>query len=357
MNTKKWLQIYAIMQIALLMIVAATVIYIDPFFHYHKPLTSKFFYPIYNERSQNDGITRNFDYDAMITGTSMTENFYTTEVDDIFGVNSIKVPYSGASYKEINDGIERAISYNPKLKLVIRCLDMAKFLEDKVYVRTDLGTYPTYLYDRKIYNDVYYIFNRDILFEKCWNIIKDGKNGNRGITSFDEYANWMLNMKFGEEAVLKGIVEFEKPEKESHLTEAEKEVLEGNIIQNVVTVAEKNPQIEFYYFLSPYSVAWWGETYQNGDIKKQIEMEKIVIEKCLNYENIHIFSYNNCTEITMCLDNYKDLTHYGEWINSKILQSMKNGLGELTKDNYMDYLEKEYLLYSNFDYNSLINEK
>ena len=73
--------------IVILTIVGYAVYTVDPFIHYHKPYTDKYFYMLDNERSQNDGITKHFDYDAMITGTSMTENFKTTDMDDV-SINS-----------------------------------------------------------------------------------------------------------------------------------------------------------------------------------------------------------------------------------------------------------------------------
>ncbi len=42
----------------------------DPYFHYHKPFPFVS-YRLYDERYINDGISRHFDYDAIITGTSM----------------------------------------------------------------------------------------------------------------------------------------------------------------------------------------------------------------------------------------------------------------------------------------------
>ena len=80
---------------ALLMIaVAAVVAFVDPFFHYHAPLRD-FSYIMDNERYQNDGITRNFEYDALITGTSVSENFRTTLADELFNVTSVKATYAG----------------------------------------------------------------------------------------------------------------------------------------------------------------------------------------------------------------------------------------------------------------------
>lgn len=84
-SPKKWLISFIVLQIFALLVATVMVITIDPFFHYHLP-NPKFFYPLYNQRSQNDGIEKHFSYDGMIIGTSMTENFKVSEA-----FNSISV--------------------------------------------------------------------------------------------------------------------------------------------------------------------------------------------------------------------------------------------------------------------------
>ena len=154
---------------------AFTVYRVDPYFHFHKPLTDRYYYELDNQRSQNDGILRSFDYDALITGTSMTENFKTSEAERLFGGKFVKVPYSGATYREINECVEKALKENPGLKTVIRGLDMVRFLDAKDLMRTDLGSYPFYLYDDDPFNDVEYLFNRDILFGTVREMIQNTK--------------------------------------------------------------------------------------------------------------------------------------------------------------------------------------
>ena len=173
MKVKIWLISWLIIVASALSVLGFWVYKIDPFFHYHKPDLDGYFYSLNNQRSQNDGISKHFDYDALISGTSMTENFRTTEADKIFGCNSIKVAYSGGSYKEINDNIENALEANKDLKLVIRCLDMGKFLSPYDDMRTDLGKYPTYLYDSNPLNDVEYLLNRDVIFGRAYQMTLD----------------------------------------------------------------------------------------------------------------------------------------------------------------------------------------
>ena len=359
-TSKKWFAIYLIIQIVLLAIPVCVVGMMDPYFHYHKPITDKFYYTLHNQRSQNYGIVKNFDYNAIITGTSMVENFKSSEADEIFNVASIKIPFSGARYKEINDCLKRSIQENSDIKLVIRCLDLSMLCMDKEAKREDLGTYPTYLYNDNLLDDVEYVYNRDIIFNDCWWMIKNRLNGGPvGISSFDTYSYWMHNCigQFGCNNVLKNRDKYEVPIKENESTEEEKELIRENIEHNVLSTVKENPNIKFYYFFPPYSAAWWGDVRQAGGLSKQIEMEKYAVEMLLGYDNLNLYSFNTHEDITTDLNNYKDSMHYGEWINSDILKYMNTGIGLLTKENYMHYLEEEYKLYSTFDYNSLFEQE
>ncbi len=355
MKAKLWIAGYIFILALMLGGIGKTVYDVDPFFHYHKPNTDQYFYTLDNQRSQNNGICKNFDYDALISGTSMTENFSTTEMDQIFGTNSIKVSYSGASYKEINDSIELALAYNPSLKTVVRGLDMKKFFDASDFMVTNLGKFPTYLYDENPFNDVQYLFNRDILFERTYEMIKatDTWGFEPGITSFDDYSNWQKDWVFGINAVAKEGVNTVITGEEKHLTDEEKSGIYDNIYQNVGSIAEKNKDVTFYYFFTPYSALWWEEQLETGNIYRQIEAEQYVIEILLQYENIKLFSFNMRTDITTNINNYRDTTHYGEWVNSLILKWMHSGNYQLTADNYIPYLEDELQFYCSFDYESL----
>lgn len=352
MNFKKWIYIFAAEIFIGVFVLASISIIVDPFFHYHKPLPG-LFYALNNERYQNDGILKNFDYDSIITGTSMSENFKTSEFNELFKANAVKVPFSGGSFKEMNDNIATAFRTDHDIKYVVRSLDTYNFLADKDKMRNDLGQYPVYLYNDNLLDDVKYIFNKDVIKIAAKMIKNTIKNKNGGITSFDEYANWNDDYKFGAKSVLKSRSEYKEPNQQNSLTEADKQVIGENIKQNVTDLAYAHPKTTFYYFFPPYSVAYWGELYEKGDLNKNIEIEEYAIELILECPNIKLFSFNTMTDITMNLDNYKDTLHYGEWINSKMLEYMKNDIGLLTKNNYKKYIEAEEKLYLNYPYNDL----
>ena len=77
----------------------------------------------------------------------------------------------------------------------------------------------------------------------------------------------------------------------------------------------------------------------------------------MNHPNIKLYSFTNCTNITTNLNYYKDMTHYGEWVNSYMLKAMREGKCLLTKENYKEYLQEERFFYTTFDYNSLNEQK
>jgi hypothetical protein len=357
-KAKLWVIGYLILVLGALTFIGILVIKIDPFFHYHKPDTDTYYYTLNNERSQNDGIVKHFDYDALITGTSMTENFKTSEMDEIFGTKSIKVPFSGGWYKEINDNVAVALTHNPHLKTIIRSLDLNYLMLDKDSVRSDLGEYPTYLYDDNIFNDTKYIFNRSIVFERAFSMFSRHfiQNYPSGITSFDEYSNWMAYHKFGIDTVCPDGVMQSKISEPIHISDDEREIVLGNIEQNVVSLAALYPDVTFYYFLPPYSIVWWQSKVSDGTIYKQIEAERLIIEELLKYDNIHLYSFNTLTDITTDLNNYRDTIHYGSWLNSLMLRYMKDGKCLLTKDNYEDYLNEELLFYTTYDYSQISSQ-
>lgn len=353
---KKWLICWTVIVSVCLIMMIGMSVYVDPYFHYHKPYLSRFFYLLDNERSQNDGIIKHFDYDALITGTSMTENFKSSEMDDIFGCKSIKVPFSGASYKEIDDNIDKAIEYNPNLKVVVRGLDSGRVLDDKDTMRFDLGVYPVYLYDKNPLNDWNYVFNKDVLvrdFKALNEFAFRSSSEVTGITSFDNYARWQDRVTFGINTVYPEGINVDKSAKQQALSEEEVERVKLNVQQNIIDSVEKNPEVEFYYFFTPYCVGWWGDLISAGQFEKYFEAKKLIIELCLDYDNLHLFSFDGETYITTDLNNYYNSMHYAEWVNSIMLIWMNDDKDRLTQANYRKVLENEENFYLEFDYDTL----
>lgn len=352
-KTKKWTLFLLITLLMILVLLGGLVIYIDPYFHFHGPVNG-IEYLLNNERYQNDGILKNFDYDAVITGSSMTQNFKTSEMDAIFGVHSVKTAYSGGSYKEVNNLVKVATSNNKQLKMVLRGLDYYRLLEDKDHTDYEDEKYPTYLYDNNPFNDVKYIYNMTVLLQTVQNIIGRDADG-RIETSFDKYSNWtkaypsgsdIVNSKYARDTLTYA-------GSQMPMTEDDYAIVRGTIEQNVLENAREYPDVDFYIFFTPYSIYYMDYFYQNGEMEKQLAAEKYAIELMLECDNIHIFSFFTQYDTLWNLDEYRDVGHYSENVNTQILEWIHDGTGLITKDNYEAYCNEEYEYYMTLDYDDM----
>jgi len=321
---------------------------VDPYFHYRKPYSDKF--NLQNQRYQNDGILKHFDYDALIIGTSMCENFKVSELDNLFNCNAIKTCFSGAGYKEINENIKVAIENNEDLKTIVRCLDYNQLLLDEDYSR--YNSYPTYLYDDTILNDYKYLLNKDTTSDSLKFLLKllTGKKLNN---SFDDYSFWGDTASYGKESVMEEYTRVDKVDSLGGLTDQEKERIKSSIKNNVLSTINLNINIEYYIFFSPYSILFWDDLNQQGELQKHIEAEKIIIEMLLECSNVKLFSFFDDYSLVTDLNNYKDPGHYSPETNSQILTWMKNGKGLLTKANYENYINNNLNFYLNYNYEEI----
>ena len=340
------------------MLTAAFTAWLDPFFHYHAPLPG-FYYMLDNERAQNNGISKHFQYGAVITGTSETQNFRTSELEALFGVPAIKVCFAGSPMKETADNLRVALRTHD-VKLVVRDLYEEMLLWDKDRLLDSAGEYPVWLYNSNPFDDVKYLLNMDVLIDYCAPMILKKLRGDEdGRMSFDEYSRWMSDeVVLGKDAVMKRVKTLSNHAEQTSLTEEKRELLRGNLRQNVTELAADYPDTVFYCFFPPYSVASWGSAFAEGEALQRIEVQALTIEELLPYDNIRLYAFGTNTEITGNLDNYRDPEHYSDRINTLILEEMAatDSHYEITVANVETYLDRMRTIYLNYDYESLRNE-
>ena len=359
MSGKKWFNAFLIISLALMVLVGGMVFVIDPFFVYRAP-NPKIYYKLYDQRSQNNGITKFFDYDAIITGTSMAENFKASDFDNSFGTHAAKVTYAGATFKEINDNLKVAYESGHEVKYILRPIDYTLLTKDKDEMRTDMGEYPVWLTNDNPFDDVKYLLNRDVILSYAvpclLNLIK-GRQG--GYTSFDEYS-YNGDYNYSKAEVLAGRERFDEPSEVNPVDEEELSRLRENFEQNVISIAKEHPETEFFCFLPPYSMAYWGGVKEDGDLDKMLVYTKEATALMLQCDNIHVYSFNLETSVTENLDLYRDSGHYNPDINQWIITRIAEGeeaQGEspyrLTLENYEEHYEKLTQLLKEYDYNQL----
>lgn len=347
-QSKKWFKKCIVCLLGAILFVFALVYVFDPYFHFHKPF-SFVSYRLYEERYTNDGISRHFDYNAMVTGTSMAQNFKTTEMDALFGTKAVKETFSGAGYQELSQNLQRALQRNPDLKTVIWTMDYNGFIREKDW--TQYEGYPTYLYDDNPWNDVSYVFNKSILYHGVLpNVAKTLLR--QKSTTMDEYSSW--DKQTGLAYIMESYDRWEeRAEMIEGLTEEERQMVTANIKENFVDMVSQYPDTTFYIFYSPYSICYWDFLNQEGMMQMQFEAEQIATELLLSCPNVKLFNFFDQYDVITNTDYYRDKEHYSAEINTKILEWMASDTGRITVDNYLERLEKEKEYYLNYDYESI----
>jgi len=333
---KQFVKKFALFSVGLLLLLGGMVIVVDPFFHYHEPIE-----PLKAVVSKGEyqciGTVRNFDYDSILLGSSVAENYNNRWFDDAFGGTTIKGIQRSATTVDLLYYLNEAIRTH-ELKNVYYNLDTFSLTADakKVYPDESL---PLYLYDETLLNDVKYIWNKDVIFEHvpyllAMSFIGDYDEG----TSY----NWAKYKTFSEEGTLSNYQRAK--EVLPMLTEEEyKENVDANIaaVENVV---KDNPQIMFRFICPPYSMLWWDNAYRNGETQQNLYANREAFKRLLPYKNVEIYYFQNDEAVITDLDNYMDLIHFSDSINGAIVEHMKNGEYKLTIDNYEDELRKMEML-------------
>lgn len=347
-KARKWFIKCISTLVSALLIVAALMIIADPYFHYHKPC-SFLSYRLYEERYINDGISRHFDFDALITGTSMAQNFKPGEMDAYFGTHSVKETFSGAGYQELADNLDRALTRNKDLTTVLWTLDYNGLLRD--YDWAQYESYPTYLYDDNPCNDVPYLLNKSILYHGVLTNLTMTLTKTPS-TTMDEYSSWER-----ETGLIPILASYDRdnvrPAADIDFGEKEYNAVTTTITENILRIVNKYPDTTFYIFYPPYSICYWDALNLMGTLSKQLQAEQTATELLLECPNVKLYNFFEQYDVICNPDYYCDDGHYNAEINSRILQWISEDIGLVTKENYLEKLKTEKEFYESYDYESI----
>lgn len=317
MDKQSFLGKLVIALLAICLLVITVVVVFDPFYHYHKPWFG--LKAVLNEpEHQVIGTIRNFDYDAIILGSSLAENYDNEWFDNGFNCTTIKGIKKSGTTAYLTYYLDTAYR-NHDLKYVFYSLDVSALLADYSLDLKEDGM-PVYLYDNNPFNDVNYIFNKDVIFEKIpYMLAQSMSNDYRESESY----NWAKYKSFSEEIARSNYDEPERQELSEEMAKKYADNIENNV-SAIEFIVNKHPETIYYIWIPPYSSLWRDEMDRLGQtdvVADSIAHAKETLEK---YENVRFISFIDDYEITDNLDNYMDPIHYSQeisyYIYSQLLQ-------------------------------------
>lgn len=344
---KKWFLRCLIVILFALFCCFMLVIIIDPYFHYHKPLDGMT-YRMREERYTNPGIAKNFEYETIVTGTSMTRNFMPSLIDELFQTTSVKLPIPGGRYGDINELLRVAFDANKDIKHVMVTMDLDRIIMN--YNEKNDETVPYYLYDNNPFNDISYLLNKTVLVHDCLGNIMATVMKQEGST-LDSYASY--DSECGKDAVLSQYYREENICDRKPYGVEEQRIVEDNINKNYISLIKEHPDTHFDIIIPPYSIVYWDSANRKGELENQIMAEQKAIEMLLQYENVSVYSFYNDTELICNLDNYYDSIHYNADISRKILTDISEQKSQITLDNLDKRMEEDLEFLTTYGYDTL----
>ena len=336
MGKKKALKKLVIVIAVLLLAVAVITFVFDPFYQYHGPLVGE--EVLYDRDYQMAGSIRNLNYDSVILGSSVAENFDGDFLEEQYGGEVIKIIRASGSTADLLYYLEQA-RYEQEVKRVFWCMDVFALTADtEVTANTDRSM--KYLHTKTMLDDATYLFNKDVLLKKIpLSLAYAVMNRNVSGAAY----NWAADKDFSAGGAMRA---YQKPEQILEEQECREEM--ARLGQNQTLILEEienNPQTEYIIIFPPYSMMWWDCGYTNGIGHMYLQVLEETVPMLLGQENVRVYFFTDEKEIICNLDNYMDMIHYAPRVNQYMLECVISETKQVTEENVDDVLENMQKVY------------
>ena len=347
MNSKKIVTATFSLLLSALLVMGTINFAIDPLFQYHKPWFGLEPY-IVNAHYQGAGIAKNFEFDNVALGNSLSENFVVTDLDEALDGKTAKLTSSGTYVFDWTFLLNILADRSKQPERILMNMDPNFFVKES---KRDTTPFQKFLCDNNYLNDVEYLYN--FTLTKNYTFRSIDANINNSIPDHNLLFMWDGGDACGKEIALKNYyIDKEKGEWGSCIyTDSNLELLKEYFIRMENT--------EFIFFCSPYSVLFWYDIIERGLFQEYKEAYEKCFEFMSQFNNVSVYFWTDSAmkNIISDLENYKDSYHYGAHINKIILERIGNNEGLLPKkesewqpllDDYFNYLE-------NYDYQNIFD--
>ncbi len=345
-EAKKFLIALGITVVTGLIVAGAAVVAVDPFFHYHAPL-SFFPYVVDDQVDMNPGLAAHMDYDSVLLGSSMTVAFDTDWFAEDMGLKTQKLSYNGAYPKDqaiIMDKIFKA--KGDSVKQVFLGIDELNYSSD-----TEQTKFPPtdYIYDDNILNDVKYIWNKTVILDYVIKPLIDRSDASEWNKIYEP---WWQPMHYN----LANVRLYYEPAPEIPDTTPVEDYIAGieaNLDTDILPYIEAHPNTRYTIFYPPYSILYWYDAKRQDQIDSIVAKYDYMTRRLLEYDNVEVYFFQNDEEKVCDFDNYADYTHYSPEVCHYMVDCMARGDRRVTLDNLDEELEALRDMAENYDYDSI----
>jgi hypothetical protein len=294
-----------------------------------------------NQRYQNPGLARNYDYETVVVGTSHAENFEPADVARVLGERSLKLAISGSSAHEQRMILELAIRTG-RVGHVIWILDHIAFKKAPDQVGIGTAEFPGHLYREGPRTAGLYLLSLDSLRMSADALLG---NGHRDLETLN---SWHADHEFSEARAIadwhrRGVILARVNLDPTRHYGSKAPLIQSNLRENLVEVIRGHPEIRFDLVFPPFSILSYLSDHRTweGAFRERQAYKAFAVKVTAGMPNVRVFDFQGHQPITHDLDNYKDLEHYRIEVNDYVLRSLETGRHQVDPASYGDALAEQ----------------
>ncbi|MDD4735013.1 MAG: hypothetical protein PHP44_02785 [Kiritimatiellae bacterium] len=294
---------------------------IDPLSYFRLPVL---YPPQYssNQRYQNSSLIHQHDYDSVFLGSSLTENFRASYMNQVLGGEWIRLSISGGTAAEFGYTLNCALKAKKTKRCMIDMYWWAYGRTNSMALRTKHGNFPKELYRKNIFDSAQYMLNMDntlTSIDYAYRIILGHKFP---VTDIDTINSWDETSQCGADAVW-NFYEKNKYLRFNHAGACSVDQMTNNFMKTIGVEINENPDVMFdlvFFPVTPLYFILMGDILPN-----YFEFRRLVIDDCSLMPNVVVHDFSTQRAMVSCLNDYRDTHHFRRSVSDAIIRDVFSG--------------------------------
>ena len=286
-----------------------------------------------SERFINAGLVRHREFDGVILGTSMVQNFSASQVSQLFNNHFINLGMGGSTLLEQAVVIREAeIRKRGAIKRVLWGLDERGWLADP-NAPVNPAIFPQYLYQSSSWPLITsYLLSMDIFKIALSGITRRGVQADA-----DDLYRWAkFRYVFSCDTVKKNYLDGGL---EGLSLDVVRRIASAQVAAMIEPIVRDYPDTVFHLFVPPYSSAEYFRLVQRAPgLLEALEPFSDELAKLpQRYKNVHVYDFRTHRSIVSNLNLFKDGLHYAAEVNDFMANYMASNDGLPSDGTFMNF--------------------
>jgi hypothetical protein len=266
---------------------------------------------------QIPGVARQYPYDAVVVGTSISNNFRPAELAAVFGWDAMNFALAGATIHEQRAVLEVALATG-KVRHVFWGLDPFAFRADP------RSSFPYYLYRDPGWRTAPYFVNLGALMHGVTTIaLPDARR--MSLAQWNEKRNWDREYTYGRPQVLTAwkhrrvLGPMSLPGTSA--------LAEQMVADTVSSLVRLHPGVQFHLVLPPYNILYAKLLVDErpAEFEAGCRLDRAIVGDAGALPNARVYSFRDAEDITLNLEAFKDLQHFSGEVSRQIIRDVAAG--------------------------------